>query len=129
MNRGDIDLVHVIWGDTDQGVVSLNRNAIVFYTFAKQFGGHHSFIPTIAIEDKDFALIMDPVSKAEPDVFEATWDDVPRLLNHPEFPLMLAEFPQEIHLVQTCLGHSSVATTGKYLHARPTDSSSRYLPF
>jgi hypothetical protein len=94
MQREDIDLVHVIWGDTDQGVVSLKRNAIVFYTFAKQFGGHHSFIPTIGIEDRDFALIMDPVSNEEPDVFEATWDDVPRLLNHPKFPLMLAEFPQ-----------------------------------
>ena len=33
-----------------------------------------------------------------------------------------------IHLVQATLGHSSVATTGRYLHARPNDSSSRYLP-
>jgi integrase/recombinase XerD len=33
-----------------------------------------------------------------------------------------------IHLVQATLGHSSVATTGRYLHARPSDSSSRYLP-
>lgn len=33
-----------------------------------------------------------------------------------------------IHLVQTTLGHSSISTTGKYLHARPTDSSSSYLP-
>jgi integrase/recombinase XerD len=33
-----------------------------------------------------------------------------------------------IHLVQTTLGHASVATTGKYLHARPTDSSGKYLP-
>ena len=32
-----------------------------------------------------------------------------------------------IHLVAATLGHASVATTGKYLHARPTDSSSRYL--
>ena len=32
-----------------------------------------------------------------------------------------------IHLVQATLGHASVATTGKYLHARPTESSSRYL--
>lgn len=32
-----------------------------------------------------------------------------------------------IHLVQQTLGHSSVATTGVYLHARPSDSSSRYL--
>src|SRR5437660_1520135 len=81
--------------DTGEGVVSLKRNAIVLYTFAKAFGGHHAFIPTIAIEDKDFALIMDPVSKDEPDVFEATWDDVPKLLNHSNFPLMLAEFPKE----------------------------------
>ena len=32
-----------------------------------------------------------------------------------------------IHLVQQTLAHSSVATTGRYLHARPTDSSSKYL--
>lgn len=33
-----------------------------------------------------------------------------------------------IHLVQATLGHSSVATTGRYLHARPSDSSGNYLP-
>ena len=32
-----------------------------------------------------------------------------------------------IHLVQATLGHSGIATTGKYLHARPTDSSGNYL--
>lgn len=32
-----------------------------------------------------------------------------------------------IHLVQTTLGHKNLATTGKYTHARPKDSSSRYL--
>jgi integrase/recombinase XerD len=32
-----------------------------------------------------------------------------------------------IRLVQATLGHASVATTGRYLHARPTDSSSTYL--
>ena len=100
MRREDIDLVHVIWGDTDLGVVSLKRNAIVFYTFAKCFGGHHSFIPTIGIEDRDFALIMAPVED-DPDCFEATWDDVPRLLNHPDFPLMLAEFPEEVTTSET----------------------------
>lgn len=33
-----------------------------------------------------------------------------------------------VHLVQATLGHASVATTGRYLHARPTDSSALYLP-
>jgi integrase/recombinase XerD len=33
-----------------------------------------------------------------------------------------------IHLVQGTLGHSQISTTGKYLHARPTDGSARYLP-
>ena len=32
-----------------------------------------------------------------------------------------------VHLVKDTLGHASVATTGRYLHARPTDSSSLYL--
>lgn len=33
-----------------------------------------------------------------------------------------------IHLVQQTLGHASVATTSRYLHARPNDSSAMYLP-
>ena len=33
-----------------------------------------------------------------------------------------------VHLVQATLGHASMATTGKYSHARPSDSSGRYLP-
>jgi putative transposase len=32
-----------------------------------------------------------------------------------------------IHLVQQTLGHASVATTGRHLHARPADSSARYF--
>jgi integrase/recombinase XerD len=32
-----------------------------------------------------------------------------------------------IHLVQAALGHASVATTGRYLHAGPTESSGKYL--
>lgn len=33
-----------------------------------------------------------------------------------------------VHLVQATVGHVSLATTSRYAHARPTDSSSRYLP-
>ena len=32
-----------------------------------------------------------------------------------------------IHLVKETLGHASIATTDKYAHARPTQSSSKYL--
>jgi integrase/recombinase XerD len=32
-----------------------------------------------------------------------------------------------VHLVQATLGHGSLRTTGRYLHARPGDSSSRFL--
>ncbi|QRF22834.1 tyrosine-type recombinase/integrase [Alicyclobacillus sp. TC] len=32
-----------------------------------------------------------------------------------------------IHLVMATLGHSNAATTSKYLHVRPEDSSSMYL--
>lgn len=32
-----------------------------------------------------------------------------------------------IHLVQQTLGHSNVATTGRYLHARPSESSAKFL--
>ena len=32
-----------------------------------------------------------------------------------------------IHLVQATLGHASINTTGRYLHARPKESSGKYL--
>jgi len=35
----------------------------------------------------------------------------------------------QIHLVQATLGHKSIATTSRYLHARPGESSAGYLAF
>jgi integrase len=32
-----------------------------------------------------------------------------------------------VHLVQATLGHSDLKTTGRYAHARPTESSATYL--
>ncbi|MFC3015838.1 tyrosine-type recombinase/integrase [Virgibacillus litoralis] len=32
-----------------------------------------------------------------------------------------------IHLVQATLGHENVATTGRYLHSKPNESSSTYI--
>lgn len=34
-----------------------------------------------------------------------------------------------IHLVQQTLGHSSVSTTGRYLHVKPGQSSGQFLPY
>jgi hypothetical protein len=87
LKRQDIDLVHVIWGPDDQGVVSLKQGKWLFYIWGRHFGGHHSALPTVDIEDADFRLVMKPVEDA-PDCFEATWDDVTRLLNHKRFPLL-----------------------------------------
>jgi integrase/recombinase XerD len=33
-----------------------------------------------------------------------------------------------VHLVQATVGHASLTTTSRYAHARPDDSSARYLP-
>jgi len=34
----------------------------------------------------------------------------------------------KLHVVQASLGHSSATTTGRYLHARPTESAGLFLP-
>ena len=39
-----------------------------------------------------------------------------------------AGLEQKVLPHQATLGHASVSTTGRHLHARPTESSSFYLP-
>jgi integrase/recombinase XerD len=51
----------------------------------------------------------------------------PHRLRHAHATHAMEQGGAGVHLVKATLGHPSVATTGKYLHARPTDSSSRYL--
>ena len=46
----------------------------------------------------------------------------PHWLRHAHATHALEHGHAPIHLVQATLGHASVATTSKYLHARPTDS-------
>ena len=50
------------------------------------------------------------------------------LLRRAQWIDSLPEDGAPIHLVQATLGHSSVVTTSRYLHARPDDSSARFLP-
>jgi len=87
LKRQNIDLVHVCWGPDDQGVVSIKKGKWLFYVWGREFGGHHAAIPTAGISDDDFRLIMEPLED-DPNCLAATWDDVPRLLNHRRFPLM-----------------------------------------
>lgn len=66
-------------------------------------------------------IIKDAATKAGlPDAFSAHW------LRHAHASHSI-DRGAPIHLVQATLGHSSVATTGRYLHARPTESSGKYL--
>jgi site-specific recombinase XerD len=51
----------------------------------------------------------------------------PHWLRHAHATHALEHGHAPIHLVQATLGHASVPTTSTSLHARPTDSSARYL--
>jgi integrase/recombinase XerD len=46
---------------------------------------------------------------------------------HPAHATRALERGAPIHLVKDTLGHASVATTDNYLHAKPTESSAKYL--
>ena len=69
-----------------------------------------------------FRIVRHAAERAE---LEAQGKVSPHWLRHAHATHAL-ERGAPIHLVQATLGHASVATTGRYLHARPTDSSARY---
>ena len=69
-----------------------------------------------------FRIVRHAAERAE---LEAGSNVSPHWLRHAHAAHAL-ERGAPIHLVQATLGHTSVATTGRYLHARPTDSSARY---
>jgi len=82
--------------------------------FKSQKGGHLDTSAVLRVVKKTAALagIKKPVS--------------PHWLRHAHASHSL-DNGAPIHLVQATLGHASVSTTGRYLHARPSESSSKYL--
>jgi integrase/recombinase XerD len=51
----------------------------------------------------------------------------PHWLRHAYATHALEQGGAVVHLVKATLGHASVATTSKYLYARPDDSSALHL--
>lgn len=82
--QSDVDLVVVYWGD-DIGLVSLMTNEMLFHCYGVESHSHHTAIPAVIIEDRDFALMEVLNSDLSTD---CTWDDVCGLLKHVNFPLM-----------------------------------------
>jgi integrase/recombinase XerD len=101
-----------VWRD----LVSLRAAAGLEDPVFRSRNGHH--LDPSAI----FRIVRHAAERAE---LEAGSKVSPHWLRHAHATHAL-ERGAPIHLVQATLGHASVATTGRYLHARPTDSSARY---
>ena len=71
--------------------------------------------------------IVKAAAKRVPGLEEAVADAVsPHWLRHAHASHAM-DRGAPVHLVKETLGHANIATTGRYLHARPTDSYSLYL--
>ncbi len=71
--------------------------------------------------------IVKAAAKRVPGLEEAVAENVsPHWLRHAHASHAM-DRGAPVHLVKETLGHANIATTGRYLHARPTDSSSLYL--
>ena len=101
-----------VWRD----LVSLRGDAVLEDPVFRSRRGRH--LDPSAV----FRIVRHAAERAE---LEAGSNVSPHWLRHAHATHAL-ERGAPIHLVQATLGHASVATTGRYLHARPTDSSARY---
>ena len=101
-----------VWKEVCQLKGDAGRNNPVFVS---QKGGHLS-------RSMVFHIVKDAAQKAGLEM-----EVSPHWLRHSHASHSL-DNGAPIHLVQKTLGHSSVAITERYLHAKPTDSSSLYLP-
>ena len=101
-----------VWQEVCQLKGNADKNGPVFVS---QKGGHIS-------RSMVFHIVKDTAKKAGLEI-----EVSPHWLRHSHASHSL-DNGAPIHLVQRTLGHSSVTITEKYLHAKPTDSSSLYLP-
>jgi len=112
-----VALTATLWHELMALRFTHRRDAPVFTS--RNHGGH--LTPTQVGRIVKAAALRTP--GIEPEVAAAV---SPHWLRHAHASHAL-ERGAPIHLVQATLGHASVATTGRYLHAKPSDSSSRFL--
>lgn len=112
-----VALTATLWHELMALRFHAGRDAPVFKS--RNYGGH--LTPTQVGRIVKAAALRTP--GIEPQVAAAV---SPHWLRHAHASHAL-ERGAPIHLVQATLGHASVATTGRYLHAKPSDSSARFL--
>ena len=102
----------IVWQEIqDLQTPTRDRNAPVF---ASQKGGH--------LDPSQISRIVRAAARR----IGLTENVSPHWLRHAHASHAL-DRGAPIHLVQATLGHASIATTGRYLHARPQESSGSYL--
>jgi integrase/recombinase XerD len=116
--KGGKDRVVLLSADTWSRLVALRQNAGGDApVFQSRKGGH--------LTTRQVArIVKDAANRAG---LENAGDVSPHWFRHAHASHAL-DRGAPVHLVQQTLGHASLTTTSKYSHARPGDSSGRYLP-
>ncbi len=96
-DKGQVDFVEKTAKQTGRSKRSVKRDKSRGEKFAKDVQKE-----IVGTDIEDSGVQLDALAKAPPD-------------------------EQRKAVKEVNLGHASVATTGRYLHARPNDSSARYL--